>query len=114
MAKGQLHLDDVLEVEPDDAAGDRRHPRSWLRENWMPLAMFICWAFTQMWSGTDWLHQRVQSETATKADVERLRQELQSVQATVPATYVRQDVFTQVLININQRLTSIDGKLERR
>lgn len=106
----QLNLQDIIEIEADDAAGDRRHSQSWFRQNWMALAMFICWAFMQMWSGTDWLHERVHAETATKADVDRLRQELQSI----PVTYVRQDVFTQVLININQRLASIDNKLERR
>lgn len=105
-----LTLQDILDSQPGGASGDRRKKRSWIGENWMALAMFVCWALTQLWSGTDWLHTRQSNELATKADVERLRQELQAV----PSTYVRQDVFTQVLININQRLASIDNKLERR
>lgn len=109
MERSQLHLQEILDVEPS-VLGDRRHSRSWLRDNWMAVALFIGWALTQVWSSTDWLHQRVQIETVTKADVERLRQDLQQV----PSTYVRQDVFTQVLIRINERLTSIDNKLERR
>lgn len=105
----RLTLEDIQEMQPEPG-GDRRRKRSWLSANWMALAMFICWVFVQIWSGTDWLHDRVSGESVTKADIERLRQELQQV----PGTYVRQDVFTQVLININQRLTSIDNKLERR
>lgn len=105
----RLTIEDIQDLQPEPA-GDRRRKRSWFRDNWMALVMFACWALTQLWNGTDWLHAREHDETATKADVERLRQELQQV----PATYVRQDVFTQVLININQRLASIDNKLERR
>lgn len=109
MERSPLPLQDIIDVEPS-GLGDRRHSRSWLRDNWMAVAMFVGWVLTQMWTSTDWLHQRVQAETATKADLERLRQDLQQV----PSTYVRQDVFTQVLIRINERLTSIDNKLERR
>lgn len=103
-----LSLRDSLDAEPEPG-GDRRQG-SWWRDNWMALAMFVCWALTQLWIGTDWLHARASNETASKAEIEQLRHELQQL----PATYVRQDVFAQVLIAINQRLASIDNKLDRR
>lgn len=84
----------------------------WLREHWMPLVMFAAWAFAQLWTGSDWFHTRESNEVATKRDVEVLRQQLEAL----PATYVRRDVFQEVLVRINEHLASIDNKLagERR
>lgn len=95
-------LEDLLELQPGR--------RSWLRENWMAFTMFVLFVVGQLWTSTDWLHARETNEVVTKAEVRRLEEELRAV----PNLYVRQDVFTQVLININQRLASIDNKLERR
>lgn len=89
---------------------ERRARGSWWRENWIAVVMFACFLFSQVWSGTDWLHARQTNEGATKEQLEALRHELQAV----PNTYVRQDVFTQVLMRIEQRLNSIDDKLQRR
>lgn len=95
-------LEDLAEDLPRRAA-DRR---SWMRDNWMALVMLVAWIVAQIFSGAGWVHARETTEGATKADVDRLRNELQQL----PATYVRQDVFTQVLMRIEARLTSLDNK----
>lgn len=110
MDRDDRTLRDILEEQPGGESGDRRHSPSWWRQNWMAVAMFVCWAFMQIWSGTDWLHARENNEGATAREVADLRRELQAM----PNTYVRQDVFTQVLININTRLSSIDDHLKGR
>lgn len=84
----------------------------WLRDNWIACVMFTVWAFVQIWTGSDWFHTRETTEVATKRDLETLRQQLENV----PSTYVRRDVFNEVLVRINEHLASIDNKLagERR
>jgi hypothetical protein len=93
-----------------DPADDGRVARSWWKNNWMAFIMFLAVILTQIWNGTNWLHARESDQVVTRAELLRLEQEIQAV----PNTYVRQDVFTQVLININQHLSSIDSKLERK
>lgn len=102
-------LEDIIEMQPGGLHGDRRRGASWWSQNWIAVSMFACTIFSQIWLGTDWLHARQTNEVVTAKDIEALRRELQAV----PNLYVRQDVFTQVLVNINQRLASIDNKLER-
>lgn len=96
-----------------DSNDDERGPktsRSWWKHNWMGFILFLVVILSQIWNGTNWLHARESDSAVTRADLLRLEAEIQAV----PNTYVRQDVFTQVLININQHLSSIDSKLERK
>jgi hypothetical protein len=82
-----------------------------LRE-WAPELMFIAWMVSQLLAGTGWLHAREATEVDTAKELAMLREELRRV----PETYVRRDVFQEVLVRINERLVSIDNKLagERR
>jgi hypothetical protein len=103
---------DIMDRQP---GLERRRPktrRERMAEHWVGIAMFVVWLLGQIVSGTDWLHTRESNESQTAKDLAAVRLELQKV----PETYVRRDVFGEVLNNINQRLTSIDNKLaaERR
>lgn len=88
---------------------DRRTLGEWLRANWIGLGMFAIVLYGQLWNGSGWLHARENSEQVTQQQLEELRKQIEKVDNT----YVRQDVFTQVLVNINQRLASIDNKLSK-
>jgi hypothetical protein len=75
--------------------------------DWLPYVMFLAWVFLQIWQGTGWLHAREATELDTAKEVAALREEVRKV----PDIYMRRDVFTEVLVRINERLTSIDNKL---
>lgn len=102
----QTSRQELLEII-DRQPGLRPTRGRWLRDNWMPLVMFAVWALAQVWTSSDWLHTRESNEVATKREVEALRQQLENV----PVTYVRRDVFNEVLVRINEHLASIDNKL---
>lgn len=82
--------------------------RGWWRNNWMAFVMCLAVVISQIWNGTDWLHARESNEAVTKADIQRLEAALREI----PNTYVRQDVFTQVLVQIRDRLANLDAKKE--
>lgn len=100
-------LQDIIDRQP---GMERRRVRTKLEQlvqHWVGIAMFVAWLVGQLAQGTDWLHTRETNEKSAREQIDALRLEL----AQVPVTYVRRDVFGEVLNNINQRLTSIDNKL---
>lgn len=90
-----------------DPSGHEYYPphRSWWRNNWIAFAMFASVLLTNIWNGTDWLHARASEELVTRADIARIEQQLNAIQAN----YVRQDVFTEVLLDIRAQLARIEA-----
>ncbi len=99
----RLDLNGELE-QPTPPVGFKR----WLKDN-VAIAMLLVWCVGQIYTGTNWFHDRESSELAAKREVESLRLELDKV----PEVYVRQDVLNQVLRRIDDHLASIDNKLSQ-
>lgn len=97
-------LDDIIARQPLPPGFQRQ--RSWWRANWMTFVLVAVTIVTNLWNGTNWLHARESTEAVTKADIQRLESAIREI----PNTYVRQDVFTQVLVQIRDRLASLDDK----
>jgi hypothetical protein len=91
---------------PAAVAPEYHRQRSWWKANWMTFVLVAVTIVTNLWNGTNWLHARESEQAVTKADIQRLEAALRDI----PNTYVRQDVFTQVLVQIRDRLQSLDNK----
>lgn len=101
----------VFDLPPEPSGRPRSRLQRRLRD-WLPYVMFLAWVFAQVWQSSGWLHARESTEVDLVREVAAMHEELRKV----PDVYVRRDVFTEVLLRINERLTSIDNKLagERR
>ncbi len=42
----------------ENMPGDRRSPEGWWKKNWMAFFMFLVVVLSQVWNGTNWLHER--------------------------------------------------------
>jgi hypothetical protein len=101
---------EIIEAQPEPERRRVRTKAERLREHWMAILMAASWGLGQVWTSTDWLHARETNERATMRDVEDVRRENREI----ARTYVRQDVFDQVLKRIEEHLASMDNKLEQR
>jgi hypothetical protein len=98
----QRTLRDIMDLQPEPASAVRRRG-SWLRQNWLAVLMFITWAVGQAASGGAWAKSRESSETSMAGELRQLREELQRDELT----FVRNDVFREVLQRIEQKIDNL-------
>jgi hypothetical protein len=106
----RLSLNEIQEMQPEPAVHRRLRRREWVAQNWLALLMFAAWLAGQVLGSDRWLQARTSRESELTLQVEQLKAELQ----TAAQTYVRRDVYAETLRRIDERLASIDSKLERR
>lgn len=101
-------LDRQLDGRRRDDGGSKT--KRWLADNWLGVVTIAGWIVTQLLTGNGWVHAREATEGNLAQQVQSLRNEL----ADARATYVRQDVFVQVIARFEQHLQSIDNSLKER
>ncbi len=109
----------LTDSEPEpESRPKRRSDDNLIVKHWLPLVLVVITLFGTGRDGFGWIFGRESNERQMAAEIVQLRAELaaQVVKANAAEdaasrTYVRQDVYSITLENINARLASIDRKL---
>lgn len=103
---------DIIDSQPDPRPR-RRWDESFVAKNWFAILTVLLLGLAAFRDGGAWIFGQESKIQAMQARIVQLEYELRSERQASADTYVRKDLLTEKLDNINYRLGSIDDRVKK-